>query len=260
LPYYQPVPKAPHPFSTGLFKDNPTFDDCPANSTTCALSWGLRIINSKTIYILGAGLYSWYSNHSQDCLETNNCQQRAFYIEETSDVWIFNLCTKVIIKMVSPFSELITRAVDNHNGFLSSILAWVRNSSDTTVGERHFEGFCIYLPGNSKIKGLTKTCQTALTQTIKYHSKLQGWQQPEMRTSLESKELTDDVCDAGCGCSLQSYYNSVIAACQGQNFTIAAGTTFPERAGGTIWTGYNETCLQDPSTGEYCNGTSHLFQ
>ncbi|KAL6229265.1 hypothetical protein BDW75DRAFT_249917 [Aspergillus navahoensis] len=258
-PYYQPVPKAPHPFSTGLFKDDPTFDDCPADSTTCALSWGLRIIDSKTVYILGAGLYSWYSDYSQDCLETNNCQQRAFYIEETSDVWIFNLCTKAIIEMVSPVGELITRAADNRNGFLSSILAWVRNSSDTTVGERHFEGFRIYSPGNSKIEGLTETCQTALTQTVKCHSKLQGWQQPEMRTSLESKELTDDVCDAGCGRSLQSYYNGVVAACQGQNFTVAAGTTFPERAGGTIWTGYNETCLQDPSTGEYCNDVIDTF-
>jgi hypothetical protein len=76
-PYYQPVPKAPRPFSTGLFKDDPTFDDCPADSTTCALSWGVRIIDSKTVYVLGAGLYSWYSGYSQDCLETNNCQQRA---------------------------------------------------------------------------------------------------------------------------------------------------------------------------------------
>ncbi|KAL6234521.1 hypothetical protein BDW75DRAFT_241027 [Aspergillus navahoensis] len=239
-PYYQPVPKAPRPFATGLFKDDPTFDDCPADSTTCALSWGVRIIDSKTVYILGAGLYSWYSSYSQDCLETNNCQQRAVYIEETSDTWIYNLCTKAIIEMVSPVGELITHAADNRNGFLSSILAWVRNSSDTTVGERHFEGF-------------------PLTQTIKCHDKLQGWQQPEMRTSLESKELTDEVCDSGCGRSLQSYYNGVVAACQGQNFTVAAGTTFPERAGGTIWTGYNETCLQDPSTGEYCNNIIDTF-
>ncbi|KAL4769204.1 pectate lyase superfamily protein-domain-containing protein [Aspergillus nidulans var. acristatus] len=257
LPYYQPVPKAPRPFSTGLFKDDPTFNDCPADLTTCALSWGVRIIDSKTVYVLGAGLYSWYSGYSQDYLETNNCQQRAVYIKETSNLWIYNLCIKAIIKIVLPVSELITYAADNHNGFLSSILAWVRNSSDTTVGERHFEGFCIYLPGNRKIEGLTKTCQTALTQTINCHNKLQGWQQPEMHTSLKSKELTDKVCNSGCGCSLQSYYNSVVAACQGQNFTVAAGTTFPERAGGTIWTGYNETCLQDPSTGEYCNSTSH---
>jgi hypothetical protein len=104
--------------------------------------------------------------------------------------------------MVSLVGELIMYAADNCNGFLSSILAWVRNSSDTTVGERHFEGFRIYLPGNRKIEGSTDTCQTALTQTINCHNKLQGWQQPEMRTSLESKELMDEVCDSGCGRSL----------------------------------------------------------
>ncbi|KAL4756751.1 pectate lyase superfamily protein-domain-containing protein [Aspergillus foveolatus] len=202
-PYYQPVPKAPRPFSTGLFKDDPTFDDCPADSITCALSWGVRIIDSKTVYVLGAGL----------------------------DAWVYNLCTNAIIEMVSPVSELVTHAADNRNGFLSSILAWVRNSSDTTVGERYFERFRVYSPGNRKIEKLTETCQTALTQTIKCHSKLQGWQQPEMCTSLESKELTDEVCDSGCGRSLQSYYNGIVAACQEQNFTVAAGTTFPEYAG-----------------------------
>jgi hypothetical protein len=39
-PYYQPVPKAPHPFTPGLFADDPTFDNCPSGSgsTPCASS------------------------------------------------------------------------------------------------------------------------------------------------------------------------------------------------------------------------------
>jgi hypothetical protein len=54
-PYYQPVPKAPYPFTPGLFPNDPTFDDCPGDSILCAFSWAVRIIDSETIYMLGAG-------------------------------------------------------------------------------------------------------------------------------------------------------------------------------------------------------------
>jgi hypothetical protein len=57
-PYYQPVPKAPQPFTPGIFPKDPTFDNCPPDSSTCAVSWVVRIIDSNTVYLLGAGLYS----------------------------------------------------------------------------------------------------------------------------------------------------------------------------------------------------------
>ncbi|KAL4756197.1 pectin lyase-like protein [Aspergillus foveolatus] len=258
-PYYQPVPKAPQPFTPGIFPNDPTFDSCPRGSTTCAISWAVRMLDSQTVYLLGAGLYSWFSDYSQDCLDTENCQQRGFHIEESNDIWIYNLCTKAIVEMITPVKELVTLAVDNRNGFLSSILAWVRNSSDITIGQREFEGFRVYSPGSPMIDGLTDTCQTALTQTIKCHTKLRGWQRPTMRRSLGNATLTDEICDAGCGRALRAYYEAVTAACQGQNFTVPAGVTFPERAGGTIWTAYNETCLKDPSTNEYCTDVISAF-
>ncbi|KAL2801743.1 hypothetical protein BJX63DRAFT_426546 [Aspergillus granulosus] len=126
-------------------------------------------------------------------------------------------------------------------------------SNGLAAGWREFKGFQIYLPGNVHIEDLTATCQTALTQTIKCHAKLQAWQDPAMRRSLGNITLTDEICDAGCGSSLRTYYEAVTAACQGQNFTVPAGVTFPERAGGTIWTGYNETCLKDPTTDNVIN-------
>ncbi|GIJ91455.1 hypothetical protein Asppvi_010421 [Aspergillus pseudoviridinutans] len=258
-PYYQPIPKAPRPFATGLFPDDPAFDDCPSDSKICAMAWAVRIIESESVYLLGAGLYSWYSDYSQDCLKTENCQQRGFHIEQSNDIWIYNLCTKAIVEMVSPVGELVTRAVDNRNGFLSSILAWVRVSANETIGEREFPGFQIYGSESVYLEDLTPTCQTAMTQTIKCHDVLQGWQQPVYRGSLDDAELTDAVCDTGCGRSLESYYNGVTAACQGQNFTVAAGVTFPARAGGTIWAGYNETCLKDDNTKKYCNDIIDAF-
>lgn len=46
-PYFQPTPKAPQPFTTGLFKDDPTFDDCDSGSATCAVSWAVRILDQR---------------------------------------------------------------------------------------------------------------------------------------------------------------------------------------------------------------------
>ena len=43
--------------------------------------------------------------------------------------------------MISPVKSNATMAKDNQNGFLSSILAWVRNG---TIGERNFHGFTLY--------------------------------------------------------------------------------------------------------------------
>lgn len=57
-PYFQPSPKAPAPFTAGLFPNDPTFSDCDASSVTCAMSWALRVIDSSTAYFLGAGKYS----------------------------------------------------------------------------------------------------------------------------------------------------------------------------------------------------------
>lgn len=56
-PYFQPVPKAPAPFTAGLFPNDPTFTDCPGNSLTCAVSWAVRVLDSSTIYMLGSGKF-----------------------------------------------------------------------------------------------------------------------------------------------------------------------------------------------------------
>ena len=166
-PYFHPIPKALQPLNTGIFRDDLTFDDCDSGSATCAVSWAAGILDSEPVYMLGAGLYSWFSGYSQDCVKTEKCQQRGFQIEQSNDVWIYNLRTKAIVEMVSPVGELVTRAVDSRNGFLSSILAWVCNSPDTIIGERKFDGFQIYRDESSQIVDLTPACQTAMKQRIK---------------------------------------------------------------------------------------------
>ncbi|KAK7423088.1 hypothetical protein QQZ08_009255 [Neonectria magnoliae] len=138
-PYYQPVPVAPKLFRTGIFPDDPTFSECKADDGRCYSSWALRVVDSTAVYVLGAGLYSWFSDYSQACLDTNDCQRRGVEIQQSSDLWIYNLCTKAIIEMVTPAGGIATIAKDNMNGFLSSILAWLEGSEETS-GRRDRDG------------------------------------------------------------------------------------------------------------------------
>lgn len=117
--------------------------------------------------------------------------------------------------MVTPVGELITYAKDNRNGYLSSMLAWVRMSEDTTIGQRNFTGFQLYKPTSSMLSNMTSTCKTALTQTIKCDSILRGWQRATYHGLLDTRLETDSVCDKGCGLSLKNWYDTVSIACAG---------------------------------------------
>ncbi|KAJ5710984.1 hypothetical protein N7488_005140 [Penicillium malachiteum] len=54
-PYFQPAPAATLPFTPGLFPGNPDFTNCTSGSVTCPVAWGVRIMDSSTVYLLGAG-------------------------------------------------------------------------------------------------------------------------------------------------------------------------------------------------------------
>jgi hypothetical protein len=253
-PYYQVTPKAPAPFRTGLFASDPTFSDCTTSSKTCAVSWAVRIIDSKTIYMLGAGMYSWFSDYSQKCLETENCQDRGLQIEESEDIWLFNLVTKAIVEMVSPTDLLPTYAKDNKNGYCSSILAWLRGS-DKTIGRRHFSGFHLYEPAWLINYDLPKTCKTALLGTVLCDDFVRSFNEAKYWGSLNEANLTESVCDPACGQSLKMYYENVATSCAGLNITGAE----PTKVGGVMWEAWNETCVTDRTSGKYCNGKSTRF-
>lgn len=52
-------------------------------------------------------------------------------IAQSVDTWLYNLVTKGIVEMVSPVNENATLAANNVNGFICSILAWVRENNQT---------------------------------------------------------------------------------------------------------------------------------
>ncbi|GLA96386.1 hypothetical protein AtubIFM57143_003851 [Aspergillus tubingensis] len=248
-PYFQSHPAAPLPIVTGGFPNDPHFDNCTISSpATCAVSWAVRIVDSSSVYILGAGLYSWFSRYSQDCLAIENCQDRAFEIEESQDLWIYNLVTKAIIEMISPVNEKPTLANDNKNGFMSSILAWLKGSTDTT-GQRVFEGFTIY-DTNMLPSTFSDACITALTATIKCDLQVFQFGEPQYHGTLGNDTLTDLVCDQSCGDSLARWFTNAEANCNGAVLLDHPATIL----GGNMWEGWNETCYKDPTTGKYCNG------
>jgi hypothetical protein len=121
--------------------------------------------------------------------------------------------------MVTPVGELITYAKDNRNGYISSILAWVRMSEETMVEQHNFAGFQLYNPASSMLSNMTSTYKTALNQTIKCDSILRSWQRATYHGLLDTTLETDSVCDQGCGLSLKNWYGTVSIACAGQNIT-----------------------------------------
>ncbi|KAK2742694.1 hypothetical protein FQN57_005149 [Myotisia sp. PD_48] len=252
-PYYQSTPKAPVPFMTGLFPNDPKFGDCNSSSATCALSWALRIIDSTSIYSLGSGLYHWFLNYKQDCLKTESCQDRSVEIVKSTDVWLYNLVTKGTKEMVSPKGETPTYAKDNMNGFAASILAWVRGKGET-IGKGDFRGFQLY-KGND-LENVTQTCRNALNEKIGCHPYLVTFRTPSFHQSLSNNTLTDLVCDQGCGQSLKSWFEAASIACANQVLDRAV----PAKKGGLVYQGYNETCLRDTKTGKYCNDLFQQFK
>ena len=100
-PYFQPVPNALVPYPIGTFSGDPDFKDC--HRDTCRESWGLRIIRSANVFIYSAGMYSFFNNYAQACLDLEDCQERVFRIEDSKRVWIFNIFTTGAEAIVSGF-------------------------------------------------------------------------------------------------------------------------------------------------------------
>ncbi|KAF7158664.1 hypothetical protein CNMCM6106_005454 [Aspergillus hiratsukae] len=116
--------------------------------------------------------------------------------------------------MVTPFQGVPTYARDNVNGFLSSILAWL-GGAEQTAGQREFPGFSIYASSSLEDANLPLACKTSLAERIKCYPYVSSMMQLSYHGSLDNDTLTDSICDASCGASLQQWYNSVERNCAG---------------------------------------------
>jgi hypothetical protein len=257
-PYFQVSPAAPVPLSSGLvFANDPNFQDCAAGSLTCAMSWGVQMVDSSTVYVLSTGLYKWFQDYDETCINSgaNDRQQRIFYVEQSYDIWIYNLITIGNIEMISPLNGNAIIAADNRNGYASSILAWL-GGANQTAGGRNFTGYQLYTLDGLTNSNSPATCKTALTATINCDETTQQWMSASYHGPLNNATLEASVCDPGCGQSSASRFYGVKANCAGYAWSSGAPLSI---FGGYIWYGYNETCQTDQATGDYCSGES-FFQ
>ncbi|OOG00127.1 glycoside hydrolase family 55 protein, partial [Aspergillus carbonarius ITEM 5010] len=107
-PYYQftDATQSPGPFnaSVGLFTNDPSFPDssCDASDDLCNFAWAVSMYENTNLTIAGAGLYSWYDNYVETCVDTQNCQQRLVLDSgENSGLYIWNLITIGAVEMIS---------------------------------------------------------------------------------------------------------------------------------------------------------------
>lgn len=117
-PYYQSNPNALEPFTPGGTFYDPGFIEC--RDDRCRKAWGLRIIDSADISMYGAGLYSFFENYGQACVEAENCQENMVYVEN-SNVRLFGLSTKAAINMVRTSSGEVVPQADNRSNFCSTL-------------------------------------------------------------------------------------------------------------------------------------------
>ncbi|KAH7303156.1 pectate lyase superfamily protein-domain-containing protein, partial [Stachybotrys elegans] len=125
-PYYQPTPDASEPYALGAFRGDPMFGDCDPGSK-CLEAWALRVLNSRDVLIYSAGMYSFFWNYDQACLDDETCQQRLVETSYTERLWLFNVFTKGSMEVFTPRGGIppTLQSDENQFGFTTEISAWL---------------------------------------------------------------------------------------------------------------------------------------
>ncbi|PHH74099.1 hypothetical protein CDD82_5099 [Ophiocordyceps australis] len=116
--YFQGNPDARVPYKTNTAFADPDFSQC--KGTKCARTWGLRISDSKDVFVYGGGLYSFFDNYTQQCVNSNDCQDNMINIDN-SHVEMFGISTKASISMVTLNGKTAAIDSDNRNMFCAAI-------------------------------------------------------------------------------------------------------------------------------------------
>ncbi|KAK3317422.1 pectin lyase fold/virulence factor [Cercophora scortea] len=130
-PYFQPVPAAPVPFDAApSFANDPDFSQCNVTadsiSELCRYAWGLRVIDSTDVTIHSAGLYSFFNEYYQDCVDTHNCQERILEVKGSTGVVIYNLFTVATVNIATGIDgSQILRSDSNQRGFTTEVSVWL---------------------------------------------------------------------------------------------------------------------------------------
>ncbi|TPX19327.1 hypothetical protein DIZ76_017116 [Coccidioides immitis] len=117
-PYFQSNPDALVPFAPNAKFNDPTFGDC--TTAACKKAWGLRVIQSSDVFLYGGGLYSFFENYGQECLQTESCQLNMIEVE-CSQVYLYAVSTKASTNMITSGGKGLVLQKDNRNNFCSTV-------------------------------------------------------------------------------------------------------------------------------------------
>ncbi|RFU74993.1 glycoside hydrolase family 55 [Trichoderma arundinaceum] len=125
--YMQGNPDARVPFTTNSRYADPDWSKC--TTSTCARTWGIRIVNSSNTLIYGAGMYSFFNNYNLNqptgsaCVDFNNCQDNMIDIQN-SQVKLFGISTKASISMINLNGQQAVFDRDNRDTFCGTIASF----------------------------------------------------------------------------------------------------------------------------------------
>lgn len=103
-PYYQGSAntQAPAPFGHIFLDGDTSFQSCGSATASCNNAWALVVQNSASIYINGAGLYSWFQNYDESCVNTADCQEKMIYVHNSASLYMKHVITIGAVEMISP--------------------------------------------------------------------------------------------------------------------------------------------------------------
>ncbi|KAI1143934.1 glycoside hydrolase family 55 protein [Hypoxylon sp. FL0543] len=137
--YFQGNPPAPQGATVLEGYLDPDFDkSCDGSSKTCARTWGLRITNSSNLWVYGTGLYSFFDNYGQKCVDEQNCQDNMISIEGSAGVHLFGISTKASVSMITVDGEPAALDKDNRNTFCAAVAHLIygfRHDLDIGLGD-----------------------------------------------------------------------------------------------------------------------------
>ena len=110
---------APNALTSGFVPNpgftDPDFSDC--TSDKCKKTWGLRVLDSSNVYVLGGGLYSFFEDYDQTCLATEDCQENMIDIQCSNDIYLMGITTKASVNMINVDGQAAVKGADHRNLF-----------------------------------------------------------------------------------------------------------------------------------------------
>jgi len=117
--YFQANPDATVPFDSNPDYYDPDWANC--DGPKCKKTWGLRVIDSSDILFYGGGMYSFFENYTQECLDTEDCQVHMVDIVN-SGIKMYGVNTKASVNVISSNGEgLMTHLPDNESIFCATL-------------------------------------------------------------------------------------------------------------------------------------------